>query len=121
MPLTFGVISHDHSENIKVLPRGVLSFYMCEIQFYIYSSTRDDKRDYGWAESVQCSCLLIFAQRFRDKMAETKTLDYLGSEAMKTQIFSASEVAKRLPMVKCIESTSEALKALSSGKGMLTL
>ena len=56
-----------------------------------------------------------------DKMAETMTLDYLGSEATKTQIFSASEVAKRLPMVKCIESTSEALKALSSGKGILTL
>ena len=52
-------------------------------------------------------------------MAESMTLDYLGSEATKTQIFSASEVAKRLPMVKCIESTSEALKALSSGKGIL--
>ena len=34
-----------------------------------------------------------------------------------TQILSGSQVAERLPMLKCIESTAEALKALSSGKG----
>ena len=34
-----------------------------------------------------------------------------------TQILSGSQVAERLPMLKCIESTAEALKALSNGKG----
>ena len=34
-----------------------------------------------------------------------------------TQILSGSQVAERLSMLKCIESTAEALKALSSGKG----
>ena len=38
-----------------------------------------------------------------------------------TQILSGSQVAERLPMLKCIESTAEALKALSSGKGNYNL
>jgi len=47
--------------------------------------------------------------------------NHLGNASLKTQIFSAGQVSKRLPMIKCIESTAEALKALSNGKGVMPL
>ena len=48
-------------------------------------------------------------------------LNELGSTETKAKIFAASQVAGRLPMLKCIESTEEAMTALSEGRGEMPL
>ena len=52
---------------------------------------------------------------------EPTILRELGSAETKAEIFAASQVAERLPMLKCMESTEAALAALSEGRGAMPL